>query len=290
LIDEDDDLVRGLFLEIDPLPQPAGEARGTISLHHAHRELRFIDEVPAPESVVIVNQTNLCEARVTRARRMHSLFVPDNEAGSPPSDPLTYLVLSFAGCRRGTAGISGVARADIRIRSLRWEALSERATPALFQAVRDLEEGLWGDAPPPPEEFRMLELQAHGVAFVVGRGSWVVRDGIALSGADPITLIEAGPLVLLELETASETWLGTLADFGPVYAPRECEVTDDSGTAMNVRLEPRGNATVVGVLSAGARVTANGVRGSWLRLATNPPGWAHQRGLRCEPAGGAVGP
>ena len=34
-----------------------------------------------------------------------------------------------------------------------------------------------------------------------------------------VTLIEAGPLVLLELETPSETWLGSLADFSAPTRP-----------------------------------------------------------------------
>lgn len=208
-----DDDVRAVFLEIEALPQPEGEAIGTIELHHSYRELRLIDEVPAPAKVVIVNRTELCEAWVTRARRIHTLFASHDDPDTAPHDPRTYLVLDFEGCDDGNSGIHGVALADIRIRSLRRGDLTQPATAALVTAVRPSDDGVWGGEPLPTEDFRMLELPAHGVTFVVGTVSWVVRDGVVLSGAEPITLIEAGPLVLLELETPSETWLGSLADF-----------------------------------------------------------------------------
>jgi len=96
-------------------------------------------------------------------------------------------------------------------------------------------------------------------------------------------VIEAGPLLLVELQSASEEWLGSITDFVPRHAPRECEVIDDSGSAMNVRAGPRGNATVVTTLTAGTRITANATSGSWFHLASTPPGWAHQSGLRCAP-------
>ena len=214
-----DDDVRAVFLEIEAMPQPEGDVIGSIELHHAFRVLRLVDEVPAPATVDIVDQTNLCEAEVTRARRVHTLFVGEDDPETPPNDPRTYLVLDFEGCDDGTAGISGVPRADIRVRSLRREDLTQPASSALVAAVRPGDDGIWGGEPLPTADFRMLELPAHGVTFVVGTVSWVVRDGVVLSGAEPITLIEAGPLVLLELETPSETWLGSLADFSAPTRP-----------------------------------------------------------------------
>jgi hypothetical protein len=79
--------------------------------------------------------------------------------------------------------------------------------------VRPSDDGVWGGDPLPADAFRMMALPAHGVTIVVGSSSWVLRDGVVLAGAAPVTLIEAGPLLLLELETPSEGWLGTLADF-----------------------------------------------------------------------------
>ena len=35
-------------------------------------------------------------------------------------------------------------------------------------------------------------------------------------------------------------------------------------------------------LAPGARITANDAWGMWRHLATSPPGWAHESGLRCE--------
>lgn len=214
-----DDDVRAVFLEIEALPQPEGEATGTIELHHSHRELRLIDEVAAPAKVVIVNRTELCEAWVTRARRIHTLLASHDDPDTAPHDPRTYLVLDFEGCDDGNSGIHGVARADIRVRSLRREDLGQPAASALVAAVRPSDDGIWGGEPLPTADFRMLELPAHGVTFVVGTVAWVVRDGVVLSGAEPVTLIEAGPLVLLELETPSETWLGSLADFSAPTQP-----------------------------------------------------------------------
>lgn len=214
-----DDDVRAVFLEIEALPQPEGESIGTIELHHSHRELRLIDEVPAPAKVVIVNRTELCEAWVTRARRIHTLLASHDEPDTAPYDPRTYLVLDFEGCDDGSSGIHGVARADIRIRSLRRDDLTQPATSALIAAVRPGDDGIWGGEPLPTADFRMLELPAHGVTFVVGIVAWVVRDGVVLSGAEPVRLIEAGPLVLLELETPSETWLGSLAEFSAPTRP-----------------------------------------------------------------------
>lgn len=280
------DETRAAFLPIDPLPQPDVEVMGQIELHHAHRILRMIDEVPAPSTLVVVDErTPLCEARVTRARRLHTLFVGEGSRGEdePPNDPRTYLALEFEGCEEGSVGISGVALADVRVRSLRRDALLEHAPAALVEAVRHVDDGMWGGEPLRGDAFRMLDLPAHGVTIVVGTGAWVLREGVVLSGAEPVTLIEAGPLVLFELQTPSEGWLGSLADFAPRYVPGECEVTDDSGTSMNVRAGPRGNATVVTSVPAGTRITANDMSGSWFHLATSPPGWAHQRGLRCDP-------
>lgn len=283
-----DDDTRAVFLPIDPLPQPDGAVIGQIELHHSHRVLRLIDEVPAPPTAVIVDiEAQLCEARVIRARRLHTLFIghdgPGADGYESPTDPRTYLALDIEGCERGTVGISGVPLAEVRVRSLRPEALREHATPALVEAVRHVDDGMWGGEPHRGDSFRMLDLPAHGITIVVGTGAWVLRDGVVLSGAEPVTLIEAGPLVLFELQTPSEGWLGSLADFAPSYVPGECEVTDASGTSMNVRAGPRGNATVVTTLAAGTRVTANDMSGSWFHLASSPPGWAHQRGLRCEP-------
>ncbi len=212
-VSNDEDDVRAVFLEIDALPQPPGDAIGRIELHHAYRELRVIDEIAPPEKVVIVHRTELCEAWVTRARRIHTLLASDDDPDTAPSDPRTYLVLEFEGCEDGGAGISGVPMADIRVRSLRRDDLTQAATPALVDLVRPMDDGVWGGDPLPTGDFRMLELPEHGVTFVVGAGSWVVRDGAVLSGAEPVTLIEAGPLVLLELETPSEGWLGSLSDF-----------------------------------------------------------------------------
>ena len=135
----------------------------------------------------------------TRARRIHTLLASDDDPDTAPSDPRTYLVLEFEGCEDGGAGISGVPMADIRVRSLRRDDLTQAATPALVDLVRPMDDGVWGGDPLPTDDFRMLELPEHGVTFVVGAGSWVVRDGAVLSGAEPVTLIEAGPLVLLEL-------------------------------------------------------------------------------------------
>lgn len=152
------------------------------------------------------------------------------------------------------------------------------------EGVRHVDDDAYGRGPLPSDAFRMVEIPAHGVTIVVGNLAWVVRDGVVLTaGADPIVVIEAGPLLLFLLQSASEEEVGSLAAFGPHHVPRECEVIDDSGSAMNVRAGPRGNATVITSVPAGTRVTANDMSGSWFHVATSPPGWAHQRGLRCDP-------
>jgi hypothetical protein len=274
-----------LLVPIDPLPQPDVPVFGRYDLHHAWRLVRVIDEVPAPAHAIIVDTflARTCEARITRARRVHTLLVLEDDSfngEAAPIEPLTFLALDFEGCE-GSGGFTGISLSDVHVRSLRLDALSEPATPELIEAVRHVDDDIWGRDPMRSDAFRMLDLPAHGVTVVVGNAGWLLRDGLVLLGGEPIAVVEAGPHISFHVQTVSEDWFAPLAAaYVPRYVPAECEVIDDSGSAMNLRAGPRGNATVVGTVPAGARVTANDMNGSWFHVAS-PPGWAHQRGLRC---------
>ena len=271
---------RGLFVETTPAPQPAGRSIGRITLHHAYHELRLVANEPAAgRRAVILDGTSVCSPRVTRVRRVHSLLVTDQEDATP-TDPVTYVVLEFRGCSEGTAGVMDVAPSDVRVRSLRGDDLSERPTSELVESVRHVDDDVWGTGALPTAQFRMLE--AAGVTFVVGNAGWVMRAGVVQRGPEPIALIEVGSLAYLEVQTPSETWLTSLSSFTPPYSPASCEVIDASGTALNVRAQPRGRARVVTTLERGARVEVNDTMGSWRHLATSPPGWAHESGVRCD--------
>ncbi len=285
--DHEGDGSPALLLPIDPLPQPEGPVIASFELHNSFRLVRAIDEVLPPEHVVIVSsypEPRTCTPRITRTRRIHTLFVYYDgsfNGESEPADPQSYLAIEFTGCEGG-AGITGVPASEVRVRSLRADALSEPATPALIDAVRHVDDGVWGGERTPSGAFRMLDLPAHGVTIVVGTAGWVVRDGLVLFGAEPVALIEAGPAIFFDVQTPSEGWFTSLAaGFVPSHVPVECEVIDDSGTAMNVRAGARGNAPVVTTVPVGTRVVANDTNESWFHLATDPPGWAHARGLRC---------
>lgn len=270
--------VRVLLLDTEPSPQPASPIVGYVPLHHARRDVRVIDApVEQVSTALVLDGTTLCEAPVARTRLLHTVLIDEEE--TVVGDPRTYLGLELEGCPSGQTGIVGIERSAVRVSSLRRDALRTHASPELVEAVRHVDDGIWGGDPLRGDAFRMLALPTHDVTFVVGTAAWVVRDGVVLSGPEPITLIEAGPLVYLEVETPSESWSTSLDAF-QARPPQRCEVIDT--TPMNVRAEARGGARVVTTLAPGAHITANDAWGMWRHLSTSPPGWAHQSGLRCE--------
>ena len=133
-------------------------------------------------------------------------------------------------------------------------------------------------------DFRVLELPHLGVTVVAGAMAHLVRDGRRLNerwGGDLDVLIEAGGRAFFEVSSPSDGWSSSLDCFYPTLDVGSCDVVDASGTPTNVRAGPSGRTAVLTTVSSGTSVPADDHVGSWYRLLTTPPGWAHESAVRC---------
>ena len=273
-----------LLVTVGDAPRPAGRVVAYTELHHAHWEFREIEVLAASPyaSAVTVSHRDSrltrCEAPIRRARRLHATLISDDDGAEGPQT--TFLGLEFTGCPHADLAVAGVPLADVSAQSLARTQLAEHAPLELVDLVLG-RDAIYGEAVA-AVDFRMLALPAYNLQIVVGENAWLIREGRVLSfSGNPTYIVQAGPRAFFWLDSPSDSWSAPLDFAHPAYDPGSCEVIDTSGTPTNVRAAPSGRSAVVTTVTRGTTVAADDQTGSWYRLLTTPPGWAHASGLRC---------
>lgn len=266
-----------LFAEIAVVPQPSSAPIGMVEAHATPWVVRLVANVDsAYENVSVVGGEEVCEARVTRARHLHVLH-PD-EPGGTEGTHWTFLALELDGCPEGGVGVAG---APVRVRSLSRDEMSRPADAELVALVRAWDDALGWGAPIDAADFRMHS--GRGFRVVTGAAAWVVRRGEVLHERFhgwPSTLIQAGGESIFVMQAPSESWVSSIDDFGPNH--RLCTVADSSGTPLNIRSAPRGDAPILGTMPNGARLRTTDGPGAWLRVLGRAESWVHGSGVECE--------
>ncbi|MFT5353909.1 MAG: hypothetical protein ACI9KE_001109 [Polyangiales bacterium] len=267
-----------LFAEISVVPQPATAPIGMVEAHATPWEVRLVANVDAAyRTVSVVSNENVFEARVTRGRHLHVLH-PDEPGGSTGTN-WTFLGLELDGCPEGGVGVAG---APVRVRSLSRDEMSRSADAELVALVRVWDDGLGWGGPVNTGDFRMQG--GRGFRVVTGAAAWVIRRGEVLHERFhgwPVTLIEAGGESIFVMGSKTESWVSSIDDFGPNH--RLCTVADSSGTPLNVRSAPRGDAPIIGNMPNGAHLRTTEGPGSWLRVLGRAESWVHGSGVDCAP-------
>lgn len=273
-----------LLVQVADAPRPEGRVVAYTELHHAYwafRELEVLASSPYASAVTVShrdNQLTRCEAPIRRARRLHAALISDDDGAEGPQT--TFLALELTGCPQADLAVAGVPLADVSAQALSRTQLTEHAPLELVDLVlgRDT---IYGEGVA-AADFRMLALPAYNLQIVVGENAWLLREGRVLSlPENPTYIVQAGPRAFFWLESPSDSWSASLDLAQPAYDPGSCEVIDASGTPMNVRAAPSSRSAVVTTVTRGTTVAADDQTGSWYRLLTTPPGWAHASGLRC---------
>lgn len=282
-----------MLVQLEAAARPEGPVVAYAETHHSHWEFRELEVLPAPPhpTAVVVEYTGrsigLSECPIARARRLHAQSISEDEGeeGEAPMEGMesTFLALELGECAAGLMAVVGVPLTSVSAHPLRREALTERAPVELVDLVRDQDMAFDGTRVA-AADFRMLSLPQYDIEIVTGAFAWLIRDGRVLNepnGAFPSFIVEAGSSAFFEVDVPSEGWSTSLDCFHPTYDAGSCEVIDATGTPTNVRAAPSGRAAVVTTVTQGTTIAADDHVGSWYRLLTTPPGWAHESGLRC---------
>lgn len=272
------------LLELPDEPRPTGSIVGYAEGHHAHFVFREIasEEVPAAP-IVVLEEGSVCETHATAARRLHGVFVSDDDDHEEIRET-TFRALELEGCRSGATAIFGITAADVVVHRMDRTQLEARAPVELVDLVRE-RDSEFGD-PVAAADFRLLPLPELDITIVVGNYGHVVRGGRELHdrwfGLIESVLV-AGDYAVFELDSPSEGWSDGLECFHPMFLAAPCELVDPSGTPTNVRAGPSGRSPVVTTLESDARPMADDHVGSWYHVTSTPAGWVHESALHCEP-------
>lgn len=199
-----------LALAIDAPLEPGGAELGVCPQHNGGWMVRHVADVdmPYPRATFIGREP--CEATITAARRVRADF---RSADSEIDRDAMFIALSYTGCEGGTYGIVGAPVTRHVIRAAELPVASQEFARAISRRDADMAGDGWDEGFAPP---RALVLPDRDLAIVIGHGRWVLRGGVVQADQGrPVAVVEAGPLVLIELISVSEGWVVSLNDFAP---------------------------------------------------------------------------